>query len=73
MIVELTPEQRGALLELINRELLELGPEIHHTWTRDYRENLKQERRVLLELRERLGVAAAEETPDNAAPLLGAM
>ncbi len=58
MPIELTPQQQAVLLELVNRELLEIGPEIHHTWTSDYRKSLKDERHVLLELRDLLGGGA---------------
>jgi hypothetical protein len=66
MTVQLTPEQRDVLLELVNREMLEIGPEIHHTWTRDYREGLKEQRQTLQSLRDML--AAAEQTPAESLP-----
>ncbi len=50
MILELTPEQRAILLELVGEELAEIGPEIHHTCRRTYREDLKDRRRELLSL-----------------------
>ncbi len=49
MIVELTSTQRDILLRLLDAALEELGPEIHHTWT--YKDDLKEQRRTLLNLR----------------------
>ena len=54
MTLELTPEQRDALLDLINRELLEIGEEIRHTNTPEYRKNLKQGKQVLHTVQEML-------------------
>ena len=54
MLLELTNQERDLLARLIQRELDELGPEIHHTVRRDYREDLKAERRQLTELMNRL-------------------
>ncbi len=56
MLLELTNEEREALLFLIQRELNELGPEIRHTNRREYREDLKAERHVLLQLLDHLQV-----------------
>ncbi len=61
MILELTPEQRAVLLELIQDEINEIGPEIHHTWKRAYRDDLKDRRRVLLSLRALLAPNEAVE------------
>ncbi len=64
MPIELTPQQRAILLELVNRELMEIGPEIHHTWTSAYRATLKDERHVLLEVRDLLADALADASAD---------
>ncbi len=63
MDVQLTPEQRDLLLELVDEEMLELGPEIHHTRTRTYREGLKDRRSILTELRAHLIEAAPAVAP----------
>ena len=55
MTIELTPQQRDLLLQLVDTALDELGPEIHHTMTANYRDELKEQRRELHTLRERLG------------------
>lgn len=54
MLLELTEEEREALRFLVRRELDAIGPEIHHTWRREYREDLKTEKRVLAQLLDRL-------------------
>ncbi len=54
MVVELTPEEREVLLALVEREIAEIGPEIHHTRTRTYREDLKAQQRALKSLSDRL-------------------
>ena len=41
MILELTEAEREALLTLVEREISDLGPEIRHTTTRTYRDDLK--------------------------------
>jgi hypothetical protein len=51
MIVQLTAEQRDVLVQLVDEALDEIGPEIHHTFTRSYRDGLKVQRRELLSLR----------------------
>jgi hypothetical protein len=43
------------LLQLIDSAMLELGPEIHHTVARAYKEDLKEQRRELRALRDLLG------------------
>ena len=50
MLVELTPEQREVLLTLVEREISDLGPEIRHTTTRAYRDDLKAHKRALRDL-----------------------
>ena len=54
MLVELTEEQRKALLRLIEREISELGPEIRRTMTSSVRDELKVQKRDLRQLLERL-------------------
>jgi hypothetical protein len=50
MTVELTPEEREVLLILVERELSELIPEIRHTRTQTYREDLKARQEALRSL-----------------------
>lgn len=54
MMIDLTPEEREVLLKLVEREIGELGPEIRHTTTRTYREDLKAQQRTLRNLFEHL-------------------
>lgn len=54
MKIELTPEEREVLLALVEREIADLGPEIRHTTTRTYREDLKDQQRTLRTLSEHL-------------------
>lgn len=58
MLFEMTERERELVTQLIQRELDALGPEIHHTDRRDYREDLKVERRVLSELLNRLAAVS---------------
>lgn len=57
MLVQLTPQQRDVLVQLVDEALEELGPEIHHTMTRTYKDDLKERRRDLHALREVLSSA----------------
>lgn len=50
MNIDLTPEEREVLLALVEREIADLGPEIRHTRTRTYREDLKDQQRTLRNL-----------------------
>ncbi len=59
MLLEVTNDERELLAWLLQREIDELGPEIHHTRKREYREGLKAERHVLEALLERLQVPQA--------------
>jgi uncharacterized protein YjiS (DUF1127 family) len=65
MILELTEQERFALERMVEREVSDLGPEIHHTRTTDYRQDLKAEKRMLRELLQRLRtVEPAPGKPD---------
>jgi hypothetical protein len=59
MKIELTPEEVANIRALIERRIEELGPEIHHTRTLEYREELKKLRDQLQGLAQRLSQAAA--------------
>ncbi|MCP4246427.1 MAG: hypothetical protein GY778_05195 [bacterium] len=54
MNVELSERERELLVQLIDREVSDLGPEIRHTQTYNYRDELKDEKRVLADLARRL-------------------
>ncbi len=54
MLVQLTSQQRDVLVQLLDDALDELGPEIHHTMTRTYKDDLKEQRRELHALRDLL-------------------
>ena len=56
MFLEIDDDQRDVLAAVIRRELDELGPEIHHTRTSSYREDLKARREMLAHLMDRLAV-----------------
>jgi hypothetical protein len=59
MLVPLTPRQRDLVLQLVDAAMDEIGPEIRHTFDRDYRDELKEQRRELRGLHDVLG------TPDS--------
>jgi|GEM_PF-1118327 len=59
MTVELTWEQRELLLQLIDAALREIGPEIRHTMTSAYKDDLKEQRRQFYALRDLLHAAGA--------------
>lgn len=54
MTIEFTPEEVGLLHDLVERRVEELGPEIHHTWSSEYKQELRQLRDALQHLLERL-------------------
>jgi hypothetical protein len=58
MSVELTQPERDLLRQLVDAALREIGPEIRRTQTYSYKDDLKQQRRTLLSLRERLSSPA---------------
>ena len=47
MIVELTSEQRDQLLQLVDTALREIGPEIRHTDSSSFRDDLRTQRGTL--------------------------
>ena len=72
MLVQLTPLQRDVLVQLLDQALEELGPEIHHTMTRDYKDDLKAQRRDLRTLRDLLASESSREVtsaPASSDPL----
>ena len=50
MVIELNTRQCEMIRRLVEREIDELGPEIHHTMTRDFKDELKQERHAYQEI-----------------------
>lgn len=59
MTLDLTPQEWELLATLVKNELDQLPHEIHHTDSRQYREDLKARRQVLQRLLERLTAKAA--------------
>jgi hypothetical protein len=64
MQIELTPQQVHLLLQLVDDEVRDLGPEIRHTDSRTYKEDLRNRRRELRGLHDLLVKVA--EFPDDA-------
>jgi hypothetical protein len=54
MLADLTLQERELILELLTRELSDLGPEIRHTDDREFRDELRERRDVVRHLTERL-------------------
>lgn len=54
MTVELTPIEMKLIEDLVENRIEELGPEIHHTDSRDYRRDLERTRDQLIVLQEKL-------------------
>ena len=54
MVIELNKEEFDLLKGLVEARVRELGPEIHHTHSRDFRDSLERTREVLAQLVERL-------------------
>lgn len=54
IMLELSDQERNLLLAMLDREIGDLGPEIHHTDSSSYRSELKSDRQVLTGLRKRL-------------------
>ena len=54
MVIELTNEELELVRELIDERVAQLGPEIHHTDSRDFRDGLQALRKKLWTLGERL-------------------
>jgi hypothetical protein len=59
MHVELTPAECDLLLQLVDSALREIGPEIHHTMTSSYKDDLREQRRELRHLQAVLAAASA--------------
>ena len=68
MSVELTSEQRNLLLQLVSEAIREIGPEIRHTMTSTYKDDLKQQRRALRHLRDVLSAPAVGLSAEFTSP-----
>lgn len=64
MILQLSVEERHILKHLLQREIGETGPEIRHTNTSTFRDELKDYKRSLQELYRRI----LEQGPPHDAP-----
>ena len=60
MVIEITKEECQALEQLLDGAIRDLGPEVRHTMTSDYKDELKARKRTLQDLYQRLCTAAAE-------------
>lgn len=58
MLIDLTSGQRDLLLQLVDAALRDIGPEIRHTTTSSYKDDLKAHRRELQRLRQLLAAEA---------------
>ncbi len=58
MNIDLTSEEVQIIRDLVERRIAELGPEIHHTSRRAYRDALEALREQLVSMLERLSHAA---------------
>ena len=58
MKIELTPEEVQTIRDLVEQRIAELGPEIHHTSRRAYRDSLEVLRERLMNMLSRLSPAA---------------
>ncbi len=59
MQVELDQRERDLLLQLVDAALHEIGTEIRRTRTYDYKDDLKERRRLLQQLRSRIADAGS--------------
>ncbi len=54
MTIDIPSEERDLLVAIVQREISDLGPEIRHTDTREYRDELKVEKQTLRHILEHL-------------------
>ena len=59
MVIELNQEEFDIVKGLVEARVRELGPEIHHTHARDFRDSLERMREVLVQLLARISKVAA--------------
>ena len=60
MVIELSKDECRALERLLDTAIRDLGPEIRHTMTSDYKDDLKVHKRALQDLYHRLCAADTE-------------
>lgn len=63
MTLELSAEEREILKRLLEREISEVGPEMRHTQTSSFHDELKRYKEVLVSLAHRLGGNSRERQP----------
>ncbi|MBK9128012.1 MAG: hypothetical protein IPM13_09445 [Phycisphaerales bacterium] len=54
MTLELSPEEVEVLRKVLEREIAEVGPELRHTATSTYHDELKHYKEVLIHISKRL-------------------
>ena len=54
MVIELSNEECQMLKQLLDAAIRDLGPEIRHTMTHDYKDDLKAQKRTVQQLYHRL-------------------
>ena len=60
MFLELTDREVEMMRLMIERRIAEIGPEIHHTDSREYRKKLAKDEAALKEILNRLELAVAD-------------
>lgn len=68
MEVELDKKEVGVLVKLIQRELEEINPEIHHSATSAMRNELREDRNTLRHLLGRLHIESTARSAGISAP-----
>jgi hypothetical protein len=68
MLVKLTDNERDELIRLVDVAIRDLGPEIRHTRTWDYKDELKAHRRFLQMLQDHL-TRPGDDGPISGSPL----
>lgn len=65
MHVELTSDQRDLVLQLVDAALRDIGPEIRHTTSREYKDDLRDHRRSLQDLHTLLSIRPMTAPPTD--------
>ncbi len=66
MTIELSDQEREVLFRLLDNEIADTGPEIHHARNIQYHTGLKEYKHLLQALRNRLASAPALEPRERA-------
>jgi hypothetical protein len=61
MLIDMTEQERQLLMQLVRREITDLGPEIRRTRTSSFRDELKDQKDVFRHLLEHLSAASSGE------------